>query len=176
MSRSPWLSLHIPGSLPSILQLVYSLSKDTGQRLPHHPTLFFFLVLVFIAIGVFTSQYTQRWVGGASVFFKPASWFVLSCHLYCSWLELVENSSLFWILMLDERGRRGERLGCTCVREPSLSRYLRDGMKSRGERLVHQGHCSIVTPWPHQRVGEAASHLVLREGKGRSRVLWLCLA
>jgi hypothetical protein len=62
MSLSPWFSLHIPGSFPFILQLVYSLSKDTGQTPPSpHP---FFLVLIFIAIGGFTSQYTQRCVCG----------------------------------------------------------------------------------------------------------------
>ena len=86
MSLSPWFSLHIPGSFPFILQLVYSLSKDTGQTPPSpHP---FFLVLIFIAVGGFTSQYTQRCVCGGGV---QLPMFVLSCHLYCSCLELVEK-------------------------------------------------------------------------------------
>lgn len=51
--------------------------------------------------------------------------------------------------------------------ELSLFQYLQDVVKSRGERLVHQGLCSIVTPWLPQRNREAARHLVLRRGKGR---------
>lgn len=60
MDLSPWLSLHILGPLPSILQLVHSLSKRYWQEIPHYPTPFF-LVLIFVAIGIFISQWT--WVG-----------------------------------------------------------------------------------------------------------------